>query len=96
MGPGHQTCSKEGILGEHASTLKHISVMLDRFVNVAEKIAAQGEQLIELRRDNDILFTRIRALEMAPINDGSKVKHNIILAVATVVASYIVAFFSHK
>ena len=87
-------CTQEKILGEHESTLLHISRTLDRFVSVAEKIAAQGENIIDLRRDTDNLFSRVRDLEMAPGKEINTVKHNVIFAFITMIGSFIVAYFT--
>lgn len=89
-------CTQEKTLGEHASTLEHIAKTLERFVTVAEKIAAQGERIIKLEKDSEIAFARLREIEMAPGKESQTVKHNIILALATVAGSFIVAFFTKR
>ena len=90
----HTNCKQEKVIGTHDATLKHISMTLDRFITIAERIASQGEQLIDLRRDTDNLFSRMRELEMSPGKEGLTIKHNIIFAIATIIGSFIVALFS--
>ena len=94
MGTEQQSCKQEKVIGEHNATLTHISQTLDRFVTVAERIAAQGEQLLDLRRDTDNLFNRVRELEMAPGRDSQIAKHNIIYAVLTMIGSFVVAYYT--
>ena len=91
---GDHLCIQAKVIGTHDATLIHISNTLDRFVIVAEKIAAQGEQLIDLRRDTDNLFARVRELEMADGKEGITVKHNVILVAATAICSFILAILT--
>jgi septal ring factor EnvC (AmiA/AmiB activator) len=100
-----EPCQQEGKIARLEATdtsiletLKEIKETNKRFIEVLEKIAAQGARIDSLehlakkqRSDINALFSRIRELEMIPGREGASVKIGLIMAALSALVSFFVA-----
>lgn len=97
-------CKQEAILAEHkviisaiSETLKEFKHGQQRFIEVLEKIAEQGQHIVNLeangnrlQKDVNGLFSRVRDLEVEPGRQGKTIWIGAIMSVVTVVISIMV------
>ena len=100
-----ESCRQEGAIARLEATdksiletLKEIKKSNERFIEVLEKIAAQGARIDSLedvsrkyRSDINALFSRVRELEMTPGREGASVKIGLIMAALSALVSFFVA-----
>lgn len=85
-----EPCQQEGAIGRLEATTEQIGKTLERLGSVLEKIAAQGEQIQTLSKDQDVLFERVRGIELNV--EREKVKVAGVMSVISVVVSACTAF----
>ncbi len=103
-------CRQESSVATLQATVKAISHTLARmeegqkkFIEVLERIAEQGQRIVNLeenatRNEKDInaLFNRVRALEIAPGEEASGTQRGIIMAFLSAVIAACVGFAAAK
>lgn len=92
-----EPCKQEGAIGALGATVKGVQDVLEkieeaqeRFISILEKIAQQGEKINHLEQGHDILFERIRKIEINTAED--RVKVGGIMAAISVVISGVTAW----
>lgn len=89
-----EPCRQEGKIGGLEASVDTIQGTLERFISVLEKISAQGEKIIHLEQGQDVLFDRVRKLELDAT--AEKVRVGGIMAGISVLVSAVTAWlFKH-
>lgn len=75
-----EPCKQESIIGGQSEALKAIKETLrdikdgqERFIHVLETIASQGTKIEKLEEDQEILFARVRKVELNAVEHGVKI-----------------------
>jgi precorrin-4 methylase len=89
-----EPCRQEGKIGGLEASVDSIQGTLERFISVLEKISAQGEKIIHLEQGQDVLFNRVRQLELDASSEKTKTAL-IVAGITTVVAAVVSWFFKH-
>lgn len=85
-----EPCQQEGAIGRLEATTEAIGQTLEKLGTVLEKIAAQGTNIVHLQEGQNLLFTRVRDIELA--TESQKVRVGFIMSAISVISSAITAF----
>jgi len=85
-----EPCQQENAIGRLEATTESIGKTLEKLGNVLEQIAAQGTTIIHLQQGQNILFDRVRDMELT--NEAQKVKVGFIMTCISVISSAVTAF----
>jgi len=83
-------CLQEKAIGKLESTTESIGKTLERLGTVLEQIAAQGTTIIHLQQGQNILFERVRQMEIS--NESQKVKVGFIMTGISVISAAVTSF----
>lgn len=83
-------CQQESAIGRLEATTDAIGKTLERLGTVLERIASQGTQIDTLTKGQNLLFDRVRDMELS--GEAQKVRVGFIMAGISVVASAFTAF----
>lgn len=87
-----QPCEQKEAIARLEVMTENISKTLDRLSSVLEKIATQGERIDHLAEGQNILFTRMRDMELQA--ESEKVRVGFIMAGISACVAGLVAYFS--
>jgi siroheme synthase len=83
-------CQQEAKLGRLEATTEQIGQTLERLLDVLERVATQGTRIDHLSTGQDLLFTRVRDMELSA--ESQKVKVGIFMGFISMVTSAVTAF----
>jgi len=89
-----EPCQQEGAIGKLEATTHSIGETLKQLSSVLEKIASQGTTIQHLSEGQNILFDRVRNMELTA--ESQKVKVGFVMSLISIVSSAVTAFlFKH-
>ena len=89
-----EPCQQENAIGKLEATTDAIGKTLERLGTVLEKIASQGTTIQHLSEGQNILFDRVRNMELSA--ESQKVKVGFVMSLISIVSSAVTAFlFKH-
>jgi len=85
-------CLQENAIGRLEATTDAIGKTLERLGTVLEKIAAQGTTIEHLSQGQDLLFNRVREMELSA--ESQKVKVGFVMAGISAITAAAVTFIA--
>jgi len=94
MKPMSEPCKQEGTIGALVATVEGVEKNLERFVVVLERIAAQGEKISHVEKDQNEIFARLRIVELNA--EGERTRIAGMVAAIAIIFSCVTAWIFKK